>query len=151
MTLSNRQRKKLLEAGFAQVGDIIRVVTFDSSSSVVRATDLHSWNLVPTQIASDLKWDGSEKGGVGFMGFEKGTQILVKLLYVFVQTLHGIETFVASPAAKSHPVLEKLGLRRTNTFYQFGMEAGDLFARMSKQVRLGAADDEIPSAEINRL
>lgn len=144
MILSNRQRKKLLEAGFAEVRELIKPVAFDSNSSVIRATDIGYWQIVSTELVSDLKWSGGEQNYVGRSGFEKGSKILVRLLYVFVQTLHGTEVFVASPAAKSHPVLEKLGLRRSDTFYQFGIDAGDLLARMSGQVGLGFSDEEVP-------
>ncbi len=147
MILSNRQRNKLIDAGFAEVRDLICPVNFGSGAAKVRAEDLDCWAIVPTEVGSDLQWDAGQSGGVSLAGFERGTKILTKLLYVFVQTVHGLEVFVASPSViRNSDIIKKLGLRRTNTFYQFALDARDLFARMSGQMRCYASDEEIPEA-----
>lgn len=132
MILSNRQRRKLIEAGFSLFGDGGDYCSvMNSVMNEVKATDLGKWVTVYTRLTGGLV--PSKSGGFEYPKleeFDRGVTV-VQLLFVFVETRYGKEVFVASPTLADDPVLKKLGLEKTDTVYHFRVDVDNLLARMS--------------------
>ena len=145
MILSNRQREKLLELGFADVGSMYCCDVV----SLVRAEDLGTWCLAPVTLTSSLVRDPI-KGSYKAEYRSDAPEIVVQLLFVFVQGGYENKTmvFVASPSARKG-LLKLLKLARGRNQYKFLMEAKELLARMSKQQNSfdDVAEEEVPASD----